>query len=1246
MEINTNTTEIFYTEIEEDELFVENVKNQMIDWVGVVRDLPEGFDPNLLNLDLTAFERITKIYEHQIKTLGEGNVFFPGMSMSVDEGCQHAYQYAGANLMVFLKGSAVLNVIESLVHPFFTAWWGASRSPSKLISSLFQAFLKLLPNDYDFEFQLIEGMDQEQLIQHSLILPLAARLKEIDCNPYTLAIALMKGKERYKNTPYQKKIYAELIQIDGQMEGLHQAAIALFAFSKTVDKSSYLLRSLSNTDLIFSKKKSVLASHRDTFYIDLTPLINKSSKVINLALRSLLGDDLRYVFQGLSDNNLRILTIAPNRVADLSSFARALSFLTLGGRCHHKGWLKSTISALKEECEVKIISLSTVLKSQLFTQMVDHHKNEFAMFIALTFNVSAILYWNDPSDLWEIQKLWRLIISELTLTKIHASNNLVIPFVNNILTLMDEPDFNFLTLFYHIQIASHLDQHRYGPSTAHPTQNEKTLFTQWRIHFNLDRPDVVPICALFFPFDLFSSLRYLTKYETLPVHYHLFYEKIVNDETLCFQFGQSKLNKYGIDPRRNDKGCFIECLSFLNKKDETLWLIGFLMALTHLTIEFDSVAMDKLFESFLAMLKSDWAKVKTKQMAISLLCRSLDKSDIPISADIFQNIVENQISKNYIYPYCNLVFAFTSVKCAGLLPSAYEHLKYLDVFHDQIDYPTLCGLYGGLINSLIETISPHTLPLLVDVLAQIVQHKIFQSETKLKWFFECYEKLNEQILSNYDLENKLVDGILAACKSLKKFSPELLGPKGTKLAQKMLNASNRVKSPIKTMRLIKALEHFQIIKSGEVHFNELNEIYNFDPDNCSEEFISKLWNQTLDTINKKEPTTSEIDILLYLLSEYVDAKGSFKVAISMFNTLYKDFLGHFSVAQYAELCRILLIFQDKCGETNPVKVLGLLTAFSKGIKDKHLSNNLLNAIFNLSINPICCKDVPTQFYASFVKSLSTDSLQDLPSISQHSGAFLKILLKHQLEEEILIFYGLIPHPNLCLRIEDFNKVAIILYKKLPLFEELIEKIVLNLPPKERCDNDLLQTVANICKTQSLIYLKKEMFLESCPWLIREARYSVRTDANFHERAFMVIGKLIKLNQHDAINSLIPLLRNDKIYRKNWISICQKLLKHNQMEICLSYLKKNIEFLGLKNTTYRHEWKKILKKLISKSLEMVEENNLEIPASFFSVGEEIYTNCKLSKKLYLRYVDIVIAHGPLQMAENIFFILSHIRVSIP
>ncbi len=190
-----------------------------------------------------------------------------------------------------------------------------------------------------------------------------------------------------------------------------------------------------------------------------------------------------------------------------------------------------------------------------FDRISNHHSNEPAILIALTFNASALLYWIDPSHENEIKNLWKLIFTYIDQPENLKSQCLKSDLTENIKTHLQDLNYNFLSLFHFIfQLGSHIDHHRSKDSESYPTQTEGELFTQWRISFDRKQNQRHPICALFFPFQLSAALKYINSLTLVPKPILLHFNSIINDFSIDFKLGGSRLCKYAEDPRRNYRG--------------------------------------------------------------------------------------------------------------------------------------------------------------------------------------------------------------------------------------------------------------------------------------------------------------------------------------------------------------------------------------------------------------------------------------------------------------------------------------------------------------------------------------------------------------------------------------------------------------------------------------------------------------------------------------------------------------------
>ncbi|MBA3604019.1 MAG: hypothetical protein H0W50_10370, partial [Parachlamydiaceae bacterium] len=506
--------EFFYDEIPEDKLFALYQGHGKLNNEGIVLPLPKNFDATVFNLDKAALEYIEAIFRKTISLDGRRNELSPGVKISIKEMCEHADAYTqtlnGKGFKVTLKGGTVFNAIQSIAGGIFETWcynFPKNLLCSKaLLSPSFLTTMRLPPNDSDWVFDIDGGMDeksQKQLIENAIITPLAKQFKALDHNPYSLVIKLLKAQNSSQSIFYLNNTFKKYSTISPSMFRLHHLCIEAFGFKSAVDTACFSLRTLDTCDCVFPLKSTVLATIKDTLFINITPLLYPVIKASPLKLNSLLAETSETIIQALSDRNLLLLTFDPQKPVDLSDFGRTISYFTTGGRCFQKGWLKKIVEALNLGCFDQKISLSELVKKQLINRVINHHKNEPAILIALTFNASALLYWVDPSYEIEIKNLWKLIFTYIDQPENIKSLCLKSDLIETIKTQLQDLNFNFVSLYFFIfQLGSHIDQHFTLPPKSFPTQIEGELFTQWRISFNANHNQAPSICALLFPFKL------------------------------------------------------------------------------------------------------------------------------------------------------------------------------------------------------------------------------------------------------------------------------------------------------------------------------------------------------------------------------------------------------------------------------------------------------------------------------------------------------------------------------------------------------------------------------------------------------------------------------------------------------------------------------------------------------------------------------------------------------------------------
>lgn len=956
--LENSNPDFFYTQLPEDEKFELFQSHYLLNSEGIVSSLSDQFDSKVFFLDKTACERAQSIFRESIFLNGRKNELSPGITTSIEEISRDSENYA-QNILekkfkLLLKGGGVLYVVKSMIQKIFDTWGFNLVGKHELLTPSFRALLEFFPNDFDWEFGLEGGMDQEvqqRFIENSITQPLAAKFKKLECNPYELVLKILNAKARNRSI-YFATVMKKYTDISAKMQKLEHLCIEAFAFTTAAEvntpRSIFSLRTLRNEkqchDCFFPIKSSILATMKESLAIDMRPLLNKNFTPEPLVLSSVMGGSIEKVLQALSDRNLLLITFDPTMSADVSDFGRTVSYFTLGGRCYQKGWIPKIVDALKQGCIDQELPLSKLLEKQLINRLINHHKNEPAILIALTFNASALLYWIDPLNEGEIQKLWQLVFSYIDTIENNQNAFLKAPVIERIHIFMRDPNFKFVDLYYiYIQLGSQIDQHRTRNSVSYPSQTEGQLFTQWRITFDTSNTIKPPVCALFFPFSLSSALEYVETLTEIPCPIPSFFHNIVSDKKLCFGFGESRLAKYAQDPRRQFKSSLRKALGLLHKKQESFWLLGFLTILPLLALQGDSEVLREVLEKFIEMLKNNWASKTIKQNCIALFCRTLNESRIEFPPRVFQAIIEKK-ERRKVSTYVELITALVKSGETAFQEYAYEHLKLIEV--RDFDYATLKGLYTNLLYQSIELnrnesanpdINFAHLQWLDRLLGKIFRHSILLPETKLQLLIFSYQNLHQALLEKQnELEEKLFEGILIALEGIKKISFQQ--PNDISIWTLLLSSRNRSLSPLKAMRLIKALkrlnlwdltEKMQIEMISQIdHAKKLDLSFYFpihQPPSLKQ--VENPFDQIFAKLDGIKSHSDEIDKLFYLINQQIETKKAFERLDLILNKVRLQIFGYLSLEQRTELCRLLWKFQKNFSEKQPLALHKCLAAF-------------------------------------------------------------------------------------------------------------------------------------------------------------------------------------------------------------------------------------------------------------------------------------------------------------------------------
>lgn len=1322
-------TDFFYTQLPEDEKLQLFQTHQILDSEAILRPLSSEFNSNVFILDETACERIQTLFSAFISVNGRKQEFSmedvdsgkaakgqkkelsPEVSISIEEISMSAENYIqttlGKRSKLLLKGGGILYVIHSMLPKIFETWCTSLAGKHELLTPSFQTFLKLFPNDFDWELG-VEGEADEKvhqlLVEKVLLDPLAAKFKILKCNPFDLVLKLLNEKVHNKSK-YFTSLMNKYGEISSTMPNLERLCIEAFAFATAANvstpRSQFSLRRLKDSqschDCVLSSKTSILPTFRESLAIDLRPLLNKKIASDPLVLQSMMGNSIEKVLQALSNYNLLITTFDPDKAADVTDFARTVSHFTSGGRCYQNGWIKKSVQALIEGCKDQGLSLSELLGKQLVGRIINHHKNEPAILVALTFNASALLSWIDSQNEAEIQKLWQFVFSYID--KIENKSNVFLkaPIIEMIQIAMRDPNFKFKDLYYiYIQLGSQIEQHCKIKPASYSTQTEGHLFTQWQIIFEQSKSTKMseaicalkpPVCALFFPYKISDSLKYIETLTEIPSPLPTFFHNIASNHALCFEFGHSRLSKSFQDPRREFKISLNRGLNLLQRKQESFWLLGFLTILPLMALKQDSRVLKKVLGHFIGMLKSHWASDALKHGCIALFCRTLKESNLAIPFKVFEAL-KNKRNRKKLSTYIELTIALVKTGEKAFLEYAYEQLELIDV--SQFDYPTLKNLYGELLNQSIEMNVNASLEAndgdrpeiatdarvqwLDQFLGKIIRHFVFLPAAKLEWLIACYQKLPVLFLEQQRrVEGKLFEGILLTLEQMKIIDQ----PVDISIWKLLFNSQNRISSPFKAMRLIKALTRLSLWNLTQTE--QISLIVQIDkdkkldlsfyfqvPEQSDEAPAENSFDQEIAKLNKLPSHSDEIDKLIYLMSEWIEKKKDFEKLNALLSRVKDQIFKNLSLDQKVELCRLLTRFQSKFLKNQPDVLYSCINSFLSlpslnAPTEFFLKSQLIELVYNLLKHPSKRNVFADEAYRKFLAEIRLLPQQERIFLRDDSETFLHELQARKMDQEIFDFFELAGYPftssklsNFCVYIEALERQKTrLIYEDKPLLiypvsAENLEVLLLNAPSIPKSTDDHLPSIlTEIYQFLASSHQKSNSMVEAYEWFRKEIRIQrkIRSQKNkeeFYLRAYRFIHELIQSKYYLEAYQATLQLDFLPVHKVHWLKMGLSFLLQKQTLYSTLLFEKKIPMNGLLNETketYSEEWQQLFNLLISNSFEVAKgesDTGKKLLASMHAIIYDIFKNSKISsKETWKLYFHVLTLNGPLEIVEKVF-----------
>jgi hypothetical protein len=701
-----------------------------------------------------------------------------GITVSLQEVNDSLCSISHKKIRVIFQGSGMLSFITPLMERIFTKWCDDSNSEESYIFT--PLFKSIIPNDYDFKFELDEAGDNEAIVNKGLVELLAEKVKKKVFRPDLLALELDKYKNKItdKSTQsYAKKIFAAYPRIRASLPDLHVLFVKAFAFQKAADVSTpgtrFSERKMGESqslsyDCLFSKRTLQTTTPLNSLYIEVTDLLE--GKEGNLTLQSTLGPKKR--LQALSDANLRIMTFDPKKPAERGDFVRTISFFTIGGRCYQEGWLEKIIVAFESEVKLgKKMDFPELLAAQLIGRLIDHHQNEPAVLVALAFNASALLLTLRPRYTDEIQKLWRLIFAHLDKIEETFHHVMSQPFVEHVQMIMRDPSFNFEDLYCQIQVSTALKQNCFPiPYDKYPcksTQTDGRIFNQIQVTIPRSENDKTSSLIFFFPANLLGAIQYLNRFIHLPVDMakslRRLHEVLIDCRSLAFSFGNLQLKEYFNDPRRTYLECSTHAKQLLILKHEHSWLMGYLLMLAFLAQKNEIKASKDLLISFLKMLHEKWASENFKKEAIEILHQTLSHSGI--TSELIFNGLEKKTTLTHILNWIQ-----TSIK-SDWAPLSHLAFEYMDKIEKEKNDEECVVFYNEIIKRYMDSNSgPVEEATLKVLIPRIALHAKLPLDSKLSWIFRLLS--NHSLITVVELSQILFNNLVEVFKKVNKFEKQ------------------------------------------------------------------------------------------------------------------------------------------------------------------------------------------------------------------------------------------------------------------------------------------------------------------------------------------------------------------------------------------------------------------------------------------------------------------------------------------
>lgn len=1257
----------FYDLLENDKAFVLLESRDRLDPEGVVIPLSSPIDPKVFDLDEESYVKIRSLLEKSMHLPGRKNELSPGIDHSIGKICRQASDSAlktGKKIEILIRGIGILYVVASMIPKILDTWCPELIGNEVVLTSSFRKLSTTSSHTFKWEFRTRNETNEEsgyKLFQESILEPLVDKFKKLQCNPSDLAILLAEEKKSNRS-PYFLGLTRKYGPITREMSFLSDFCIEAFLFTVAADAESFKLRRFTDRevshDCIFPNNTGILATAKESLFIDITPCIDKKFTGNLSSIRSMQGDPSEKVLQALSDNFLLLITFDPNLPVEVSDFTRTISHFTTGGRCYQKGWLTAIVNALKEHCIDRDMSLSKVLEQQLITRSANHHRNEPSDLIALTFNASALLYKLDHETEGEIQKLWQLIFAYLDKLEDKPKSYLRFPVIEKITIVMRNPDSKFKDLYHtYIQIASQIDQNRTRNMISYPTQTDGLLFSQWemvpeenasgRAHRN-------PI-VLFFPFELSSALGHIATLRELPSPIPLYLDAVASDKTLNFRFGQSKLSRFTEDPRRTYSTSLASALLLSEKKQEAFWQIGFLSTLSLLALRHDSYVLKTVLEKFIAMLKSNWASCAIKQTSINLFCRTLKENNITIPPAIFQSIV-NKNERRDLGTYIRLIVALLKTEEPSFLDYAYEQFKLIEV--GKYDYRTLKDAYTNLLDHSVTCIKNASdssgitggrRRWLNELLRRIIRDLLPEHTLRLlcKSYVELQGMLSEQ---DPQLEEKLFESILNALEQMKKVSDP--SPIDSDVWIFLTTSQNRSVSLLKTIRLLKALDRLRLWNLTEEMQSEkialidraktldLSLYFRIAP--TSDEIVEKHRQIDLSEMLSENPV--DVEKLFYFMHLSIAKKRNFEELHRLFDEIRDRIFHDLSFARRSELCDLLVNFHNKFFKKYGHLLYKCLLSFLPGETDSFLKSRLLERIYISLKHSEYSRPVSDSDYRDFIRQTDALSSQERSFLRYESEKFLRELAARKMDHEIFAFCESAGSPPITTHPENFSiYIAAIQNKKVstgyPVSIETLEDLLLHAPFQAAPSADLYSHLTDIYRFLTLSRRKPDSMIEAYQWFLKESKIRNKVpskdlfDRDYYLRTLDFANELIKSKYYSQAYHVTSKISFLPAYRVRWLEICLLFLKNNQIRYCNLLLNNKI---FLNNFEDAELWQQLFNHLILNSMTLTKADDKELLSSVYTNMQTLFKNTPTSSKtLLMNYFHASAFNGPLNTVEEAF-----------